>query len=145
MDAGSSDPKKTVAMAFDTTKLGRKQEQAIAALMTQRNVDEAAKAAGVGVRTLWRWLKIPEFQAAYREARRTAFSQAIARLQQGGSAAATTLIKIMVDPKEPAAARVRAADCILSHGVRAIEIEDLAARLDQLERVAGLANSDGDK
>jgi hypothetical protein len=129
-------------MAFETSKLGRKYEQAIAALMTQRNVDEAAKVAGVGTRTLWRWLKIPEFQIAYQQARRTAFSQSIARLQQGGSAAATTLIKIMLDPKEPAAARVRAADCILSHGVRAIEIEDLAIRLDQLERAAELTRKD---
>ena len=129
-------------MAFDNSKLGRKHEQAIAALMTQRNVDEAAKVAGVGVRTLWRWLKNPDFQAGYREARRTAFSQSIARLQQGGSAAATTLIKIMVDPKEPAAARVRAADCVLSHGVRAIEIEDLAARMDQLERAVQMEKHD---
>ena len=124
------------------SKLGRKQDQAIAALMTQRNVDEAARVAGVGARTLWRWLKIPEFQAAYREARRMAFSQAIARLQQSGSAAATTLVKIMIDPKEPAAARVRAADCVLTHGVRAIEIEDLAARVEQLERAAETNKAD---
>jgi hypothetical protein len=129
-------------MTYETSKLGRKHEQAIAALMTQRNVDEAAKVAGIGARTLWRWLKNPEFQVAYQQARRTAFSQSIARLQQGGSAAATTLIKIMLDPKEPAAARVRAADCILSHGVRAIEIEDLAVRLDQLERTAEMSRRD---
>jgi hypothetical protein len=55
------------------------------------------------------------------------------------------LIKIMVDPKEPAAARVRAADCILSHGVRTIEIEELVARLDQLERAAESATSDREK
>ena len=127
------------------SKLGRKQDQAIAALMTQRNVEEAARVAGVGVRTLWRWLKIPEFQAAFREARRMAFSQAIARLQQGGSAAATTLVKIMIDPKEPAAARVRAADCVLTHGVRAIEIEDLASRVEQLERAAEIAKSDRER
>jgi hypothetical protein len=126
-----------------TSKLGRKQEQAIAGLMTQRNVDEAAKAAGVGARTLWRWLKNPEFQAAFREARRTAFSQSIARLQQGSSAAATTLVKIMVDPKAPAASRVRAADCILAHGIRAIEIEDLEARVAELERAAEMSRSDG--
>src|SRR5438552_3117326 len=119
-------------MAIDTSKLGRKQEQAIASLMTQRNVDEAAKMAGVSVRTLWRWLGTAEFHAAYMAARRMAFSQATARLQQGGSAAATTLMKIMVDPKEPAAARVRAALCVLSFGIRAIEVDDLAVRLDQL-------------
>jgi hypothetical protein len=54
-----------------------------AALLTQRNLDEAAKAVGMSQRTLMRWLKLPEFQAAYREARRAAYSQAVAKLQQG--------------------------------------------------------------
>jgi transposase-like protein len=51
-------------------EFGRKKEQAIAALLTQRNIEEAAKAAGIGANTLLRWLKVPEFQTAYREARR---------------------------------------------------------------------------
>jgi hypothetical protein len=129
-------------MAIDSSNLGRKQEQAIAALMTQRNVDEAAKMAGVSARTLWRWLGTAEFRAAFMTVRRTAFSQATARLQQGGSAAAATLLKIMLDPKEPAAARVRAAQCTLSLGIRAIEIDDLAVRLDELERAAEMTKKD---
>jgi transposase-like protein len=56
-------------------KFGRKKEEAIAALLTHRNIEEAAKAAGIGPNTLLRWLKVPEFQAAYREARRAAFGQ----------------------------------------------------------------------
>ena len=67
-------------------KFGRKKEEAIAAVLTQRNIEEAAKVAGIGANTLLRWLKVPEFQAAYREARRAAFSQSIARLQQASSA-----------------------------------------------------------
>ena len=80
-------------MAARGSTLGRKQEEAIAALLTQRNVEEAARAAGIGVRTLLRWLKLPELQNAYRQARREAFSQAVARLQQGTSAAATTPVE----------------------------------------------------
>ena len=72
-------------------KFGRKQEEAIAALLTQRNVEEAARSVGIDPKTLLRWLKVPEFQNAFREARRAAFSQSVARLQQGSSAAATTL------------------------------------------------------
>ena len=83
-------------------KFGRKKEEAIAALLTQRNIEEAAKVAGIGANTLLRWLKVPEFQTAYREARRAAFGQAVARLQQGTSAAATTLLKTMIDPNTPA-------------------------------------------
>ena len=39
-------------------KFGRKKEEAIAALLTQRNIEEAAKAAGIGANTLLRWLKV---------------------------------------------------------------------------------------
>jgi transposase-like protein len=39
-------------------KFDRKQEDAIAALLTQRNIEEAAKAAGIGANTLLRWLKV---------------------------------------------------------------------------------------
>src|ERR1700694_2839329 len=112
-------------MAGHGAKLGRKQEEVIAALLSQRNVEESARVAGVGVRTLLRWMKLPEFQIAYRDARRAAFSQSIARLQQGSSAAATTLMKVMLDPNSPASTRVRAADSVLDHAAKAIEIEDI--------------------
>lgn len=120
-------------MVTPGSKFTRKKEEAIAALLTQRNVEEAARAAGIGTQTLLRWLKVPEFQAAYREARRATFSQSIARLQQASSAAATTLLKIMLDPAAPASTRVRAADSVLDHAKQAIEIEDIEARVAALE------------
>ena len=126
-------------MAARGSNLARKQEEAIAALLTQRNIEEAARAAGVGARTLLRWMKLPEFEKAYREARRAAFGQAVARLQQGTSAAATTLLKTMIDPATPASVRVRAAEAIFSHAGKAIEIEDIEARVAELERAAEAA------
>jgi len=123
-------------MAGHGSKFGRKKEEAIAALLTQRNIEEAAKVAGIGTNTLLRWLKVPEFQTAYREARRDAFRQAIARLQQGTSAAATTLLKTMIDGATPASVKVRAAEAIFSHAAKAIEIEDIEARVTALEAAA---------
>jgi hypothetical protein len=117
-------------------KFGRKMEEAIAALLTQRNVEEAARATGIATQTLVRWLKVPEFQTAYREARREAFGQATARLQQACGAAVSTLLKIMIDPASPASTRVRAADSILDHAKEAIELEDIEARVAELEAVA---------
>jgi len=117
-------------------KFGRKKEEAIAALLTQRNIEEAAKATGIGTNTLLRWLKVPEFQAAYREARRAAFGQAVARLQQGTAAAATTLLKTLIDPGTPPSVRVRAAEAIFNHAAKAIEIEDIEARVTALEAAA---------
>ena len=118
------------------TKFGRKMEGAIAALLTARNVEEAAKSVGVATKTLLRWMKEPEFQKAYREARRTAYSHAVAKLQQGATAAATTLLKVMVDPSTPSSVRIRAAECIMNHSSKAIEIEDVEARVAELERAA---------
>jgi len=83
-----------------------------------------------------RWMKAPEFDAAYREAKRDAFGQSIARLQQASSAAVTTLLKVMVDSNTPASTKVRAADSVLSHTAKAIELDDIEARLSELERAS---------
>ena len=123
-------------MARSGVKFGRKMEDAIAALLSQRNVDEAARSAGIGTRTLLRWMKDPEFDAAFRAARRAAFGQTTARLQQGSSAAATILMKLMLDANTPASTRVRAAEIVVNHAAKAIEIEDIEARVSELERAA---------
>ena len=64
------------------SKFGRKQEEAIAALLTQKSTEDAARVIGVGVSTLRRWMRIPEFDAAYRQVRRDAMWQSIARLSK---------------------------------------------------------------
>jgi hypothetical protein len=115
-------------------KFDRKKEDAIVALLTHRNIEDAARAAGVGTTTLMRWLKLPEFQRAYREAKKEAFAQSIARLHYLSSAAVSTLGKIMLDAKTPPATRVRAADSILDHTIKAIETEDIDARMVAMAR-----------
>jgi len=117
-------------------KFGRKKEEAIVALLTHRTVEEAARAVSVTPKTLLRWQKEPEFDAEFRAAKRSAFKQAVGRLHHLSSAAVSTLGKVMLDPETPPAVKVRAADNILDHTVKAIEIEDIEARLSELERAA---------
>ncbi|HKE26146.1 MAG TPA: helix-turn-helix domain-containing protein [Bryobacteraceae bacterium] len=124
-------------------QLSRKMDAAIAALLTHRSIEEAAKATGIGTQTLMRWMKLPEFDSAYREARRDAFRQSVARLQQASTAAVSTLLKIMVDPNAPASVRVRAADSVLDHSRQAIEIEDVEVRVAALEQAAEQQKSAG--
>jgi len=119
------------------SKFTRKNDEAIAALLTQRSLEDAAKTAGIGTQTLLRWLKLPEFQAAYRDARRQAVQQAVARLQQATGAAAITVLKLMTDPNVPAAVKLRAAECVFAHAIKGIELEDIETRLTELERAAG--------
>src|ERR1035441_8249423 len=123
------------------TQFARKKDEAIAALLTQRNIDEAAKAVGIAPNTLLKWMKEPEFDAAYREARRLAFRQSVARLQQASGAAVSTLLKIMVDATAPHSTRVRAADSVLGHAAKAIEIEDIEVRVSGFETAAGLSET----
>ena len=123
------------------SKYNRKKEEAIAALLKHRNIEEAARAAGIGAQTLSRWLKMPDFQADYLEARRAAVAQSNARLQQASSAAASTLMKIMIDVSVPASTRVRAADSVLNHARQAFEHEDIEVRVAALERDAETAKA----
>jgi hypothetical protein len=118
------------------SKFGRKMESAIAALLTQKNIEEAARAANIGANTLLRWLQVPEFQDAYRKARREAVQQAVARMQQATGAAAITILKLMTDAGVPAAVRLRAAECVFDQAIKGVELEDVEARVSELERLA---------
>ena len=121
------------------SKFGSKKEEAIQALLSQRNHEEVARSIGISKATLNRWLKMPEFQAAFREARRAAVSQSNARLQQATGAAVSILLKIMVDASAPAASRVRAADRVLERARQGLENEDFEVRLAALEQAADMA------
>src|ERR1022692_1471903 len=120
------------------------------ALLTNQGVDNAARAVGIAPRTLYRWMNEPLFDKAYRKARRAAFGQGTARLQQASgaavstvlkimvdqNAAVSTVLKIMVDQNAAASTKLRAAELVLTHGAKAIEIEDVEARVSELERAA---------
>jgi hypothetical protein len=103
-------------------KFDQKMEQAIVALLSHRSIEEAAREVGVTPNTLLRWMREPEFKDACREARRAVFSHAIGRLQDAAGAAATTLLKIMLDTNVPPATRLRAAEVVLEQATKAGEI-----------------------
>jgi hypothetical protein len=121
------------------SKLNRKMDGAILGLLTQRNLEDAARSAGIGLATLRRWQELPEFDKAFRRARRQAFGQQINRLQHASSAAVTTLHKLVVDAASAPAVKARAAYyiiTIITLGNKAIEIDDIEQRLTELERAA---------
>lgn len=118
-------------------KFGRKKEEAIAALLSQRTVEDAARVVGIGSKTLWRWLQVPEFEAEYRKARRQAVRQATARLQHASGAAVSILLAVMLDGNSPASSRIRAVHEVLGISCRAVEDEDVEIRLAELERAVG--------
>jgi hypothetical protein len=115
-------------------KFDRQQEAAIVGLLTQPTIESAAKHAGISGPTLWRWLQEPEFQAAYRQARRQALGQATAQLQQASTAAVKALRQIIENPKAPPSSRVAAAKTVLELGLKAVEVEEIEARLAAIEQ-----------
>ena len=114
-------------------KLSRKQEALISALLTAPTLADAAHTAGIGEVTAWRWLKDATFQATYREARRQVVQQAIVQVQQATGEAVETLRQVMQAADAPASAKVSAAKTILETAAKAVELEDLEARIVALE------------
>ena len=114
------------------SKFGRKKEAAIAALLTEKNHAEAARAAGIDLGTLKRWMRLPEFIEEWRRARWEVVDQAYARIQQNTPAAAAVLLKLMADPTTPASSRIRAALGSFVLAKEALDL-DVDARLTALE------------
>src|ERR1700676_1678272 len=125
------------------SKFERKKEAAIAALLAERNQAEAARVAGIDLSTLKRWMRLPEFIEEYRRARWEVVEQAYARVQQNTPAAASVLLKLMVDPVTPPPGRIRAALGIFGLARDALDL-DIETRVSALE-LAAEAQSTGGK
>jgi hypothetical protein len=113
-------------------KLSRRHEATVAALLTEPTLAAAANRAGISEATLARWLKRPEFQAAFRAARRQVVEAAIGTLQTASSEAVATLRRNLGASAE--SVQIRAAAVILEHATKAIELMDLVERVERLEQ-----------
>ena len=103
-------------------------------MLVQGSLQAAAAASGIHEKTLRRWLrKDATFQMAYRDARRQIVQQAIVQVQQATGNAVETLRKVMQAAEAPASAKVSAAKTILETAIKAVELEDLEARIVALE------------
>jgi hypothetical protein len=116
-------------------KLTPIQERAVIALLSHANIRTAAKSVGVDEATLWRWLQDKDFHAAYMIARRETVQHALARLQQISTEAVNTLREVMRDKTAKGSERVSAAKAIIEYSIKAVEIEDLASRVAELESI----------
>src|SRR5262245_752551 len=100
-------------------KLTRKQEAAIAAMLTEPTLTAAAALAGVSERTLRRWVRQPSFAAAYRQDRRELVDTAIGRVQAATGQAVDVLIAVAKGGAKDSD-RVRAASALLDHAFRGL-------------------------
>lgn len=119
------------------TKRPQRQEAFLAALLTQPTIVLAAQAAGISEATATRWLKDPDFQARYAEAKRQAFGEALTFLQQSMLSAVTVLRTIMEASTTKDATKVSAATKLLELAFRAHEQYELEQRIAALESTLG--------
>jgi len=121
-------------MSAPGEKKEQKQERAIGALLSASSIREAAKEAGIAEATLHRYLKDETFKAQYQAAKREVVQQAISQLQRSAGKAVKVLIEIAEDKECPSSARVSAARTILETSLKAVELEDLEKRIEELEK-----------
>lgn len=111
-----------------------RQEKLVAALLTQPDIQSAAKAAGVGSTTAHRWLKQPAFQEALTHQRDEFMRESLSSVKNHAGRAVRELSKLLDNPD----ARLRRMVCndILQHVVRVHEMLDIDVRLLALEKAA---------
>jgi transposase-like protein len=113
-------------------KFDRMKDEAIAALLSHKSIEDAARAIGVNPNTLSRWMKETEFLEGLEGARTLMYSEAIERLREGSGAAANTILKVMIDPSSPAAARLKAAEIVLDKAEITKDFEHRLAKIEAL-------------
>jgi hypothetical protein len=122
----------------------RRYPMAVAALLECDNYTDAAKRAGINVRTLHRWLERPEFRRLYNRAWRDALRHAAARLAGKANAAADVLLAELgnADPS----IRLRAVNGLVNFLARFAPEDDLEERVAELEeKLKALATPAGPK
>ena len=119
-------------MAGHGEKLTRKQEQAIAALLSESTVEKAATKAGVGYRTLKGWLALPDFRDAYRAAQRDLFEQSVIVLKKLAIGAALALGRNLTCGRP--SSEIRAAVAIYETIMKATDHLELTKRIEALEQ-----------
>ena len=117
--------------------LSPKQQRAISALLTSKTVSGAARAAGVGERTIYTWLHTVEFRAALSVAEGDVIDNAVRRLLTLQAAALDALEQVLGDPDVSQAVRLRAAQMVLELTIKLREQRDVEQRLSALEQAAG--------
>jgi hypothetical protein len=116
--------------------LSGKQVKAIAALVTEGTLGEAAATAGCSHRSIERWLQDPNFSRELRQARRRVVEAAIGNLQSKMADAVEALHRNLTASRSPGA-QVRAASLIIEYGLKGMRELDLEERLAALEEASG--------
>ena len=112
-------------------KLSKKQHDAIAALLVQPTLEAAANIVGVAPSSIYRWLKSADFSKELMAAQRESISGSVRLLQRGMNSSLRVMLESLQSPNDMV--RLRAAEFIWDRSLQAMEMMDLAARVEGLE------------
>jgi transposase len=109
-----------------------KQQKAIAALLSERTIRDAAKTAGVNEKTLYTWLNEKDFRAALRSAEKDILDGVTRRLSAGQTLALDTLEKLVKSARHEST-KLRASVAWLEMSLKFRDMQDIEERLTALE------------
>ena len=109
-------------------------DEILEALLAAGSARQAAKRMGCSLSCVRDRMAKPRFKERYDRAKADALADTVCNLQTRMSTAVDVLAVMMVNPEIAATVRVSAADSVLRHGLRYIEMFDVLKRLEALEQ-----------
>ena len=110
-------------------------EKALRALLATNTLSKAAETAGIGTRTLYRYLhEDGEFMQRYAEEMANLMVSATETMKKGLSPAISRLLIIIKNDKMPPSVHVQACRTVIEYSLRLTEAQEVLTRLDALEK-----------
>ena len=114
-------------------ELTSRQQFAITEILASRSLEEARRRIRASKGTFYGWLKEVVFQAELKRQRQAIVDEAVERLKSGLTQAVDKLLELLQTEGQPGI-QLRAAQSLLEHGLKAVELQDLENRLEALEQ-----------
>ena len=135
----SSGDQETAARA--ATSLDAREMRFVQQLAAGKTMPQASRAVGISDRTGRRWRSTPRVGAALREALQEQVGVCKAVLASGAARAARSLVK-MSDGKG-STTQVAASKAVVDGAIKAVEIDELQAKVAELEAALSALTQDG--
>ena len=117
---------------IDNGDLTHRQQLAIAEILASPSLEEARRRIKAAKGTFYGWMKDQRFQAELTHQRQAVVDEAFNRLKGGLTQAVDKLLELLQAEGQPSL-QLRAAQTILDHGIKTLELRELEQRLEALE------------
>jgi hypothetical protein len=120
----------------DKLSLSKRQKQALPIFASNLTIEEACGRAGISRNTFYEWLKEPQFKLELDRLRNEIVNEAVNHLKITSTKAAKTLGDLLERDDSPTVQRAAAND-VLGHVMKFMELKELEDRLADIERHMG--------